>query len=189
MRDGQRVACRVAQLSWDRHGRRWQATFVIQPDGRAPAAHAAADSQLDSQAGSQLDSQLEVLLALYTPRGLYVYTHDGSLGLGSRGAVGGGGSQVRLSGPRCASTGSNCLCPSCHRPYSPYSPYSAHAAHTAPTAHNGPCSSEPRADRERSHTRRGEAGWEAALDGSILPRLGRSGCERVAFVDFAGWDG
>ena len=66
-RDGVRVACKSAQLTWKASDRRWMVGFRnIKPSG--------AEGEFD-----------ELLLALYTPRGVYVYRHDLRLGLSTNG--------------------------------------------------------------------------------------------------------
>ena len=66
-RDGVRVACKSAQLKWNTSNRRWMVLFAnIKPSG--------AEGEFD-----------ELLLALYTPRGVHVYRHDLRLGMSTNG--------------------------------------------------------------------------------------------------------
>ena len=112
-RDGVRVACKSAQLTWNASDRRWKVLFQnIKPSG--------AEGAFD-----------ELLLALYTPRGVHVYRHDLRLGMSTNGkSTEATGRQIQVYGPR------------------------------------------------------DEESWQSALDGTILPKLGASGCERVADVWF-----
>ena len=66
-RDGVRVACKSAQLTWHVSKRLWEVRFSeIKPAG--------AEGEFD-----------ELLLALYTPRGVHVYRHDLRLGMSTSG--------------------------------------------------------------------------------------------------------
>mmetsp|Transcript_37370 Transcript_37370/g.93341 ORF Transcript_37370/g.93341 Transcript_37370/m.93341 type:complete len:451 (-) Transcript_37370:151-1503(-) len=82
-RDGTRVACRSAQLTWDRRTRRWSLRFfgvTIRPGQEA--------------------SFDELWLVAYTPRGVYVYRHDLRHGLTSHGKrTDAEGSVVAVVGP------------------------------------------------------------------------------------------
>ena len=62
-RDGRRVACKSAQLTWDDSNQRWKLQFrAIKPE--------ACD---------------ELLLAAYTPEGVHLFQHDGRAGLSTNG--------------------------------------------------------------------------------------------------------
>jgi len=63
-RDGTRVECKSAQLSWDQANNRWKVCFV--------------SVKLELQDGPAFD---ELQLALFTPRGIYIYRHDGKRGV------------------------------------------------------------------------------------------------------------
>ena len=93
-RNGRRIVCRSAQLRWqDGSDQRWRLQFG---GVRLPVRDGAASP---SRGLLGLD---ELLIALYTPRGLYVYRHDLSLGVtrtgGRRTAM--DGFQVCLKGPK-----------------------------------------------------------------------------------------
>ena len=81
-RGEQRVACKSCGLTWDAARRYWMARFAaIKPAG--------ADGAYD-----------ELLLALYTPRGVHVYRHDGQLGLSSNGkSTAATGWKIQICGP------------------------------------------------------------------------------------------
>lgn len=154
-RDGARVAVRSAQLHWERTHQRWRLLFSgvrlpAEPTRargrigtRAGGAEASASSRASSRASASAEeagsergaaSIEELLLALYTPRGVYLYRHDLQLGLSRTGRLSAlQGYQIKLHGPV----------------------------------------------REEA--------WEAALDGTILPKLDAA-CERLAFVDWNGVD-
>ena len=91
-RDGQRVVCRTAQLTWERPVGRWRFLFS---GVRLPTPE---DDEQCSERRSQ-PSFDELLLALYTPRGLEVFQHDLAHGLsrtGVRTAI--NGYQIKLNG-------------------------------------------------------------------------------------------
>ena len=77
-RDGRRVACKGAQLTWDGHGQRWKLQFRdVKPD--------ACD---------------ELLLAAYTPEGVHLFRHDGRAGLSTAGkSTVATGKQIQFFGP------------------------------------------------------------------------------------------
>ena len=81
-RDGVRVACKSAQLTWNVRDRCWRVQFSnIKPAG--------AEGAFD-----------ELLLALYTPRGVYVYRHDLRLGMTTSGKkTEATGRQIQVCGP------------------------------------------------------------------------------------------
>ena len=84
-RDGKRIACKSAQLNWDQTSRRWRLQFsnVKLAFGDAPAAFD------------------ELLLAAYTPRGVYLYRHDLRLGVSTRGkSTAATGHYIKLYGPQ-----------------------------------------------------------------------------------------
>ena len=84
-RDGRRVACKSSQLAWDTSNRRWQLQFNSVKLG-GEGTEAAFD---------------ELLLAAYTPRGIYLYRHDGRLGVGTHGkSTAATGSRINVYGPR-----------------------------------------------------------------------------------------
>ena len=84
-RDGRRVACKSAQLKRDTHCRLCKLTFNNVKLG-GEGTEAAFD---------------ELLLAAYTPRGIYLYRHDGRLGVSTSGkATAAKGSQIAVYGPR-----------------------------------------------------------------------------------------
>ena len=68
-RNGKRIACKSSQLTWDKSNRYWQLLFnnVKLAYGYAPAAFD------------------ELLLAAYTPRGVYLYRHDLRFGVTTHG--------------------------------------------------------------------------------------------------------
>ena len=82
-RDGVRVACKSAQLTWDASNRRWAVQFQkIKPSG--------AEGAFD-----------ELLLALYTPRGVYAFRHDLRLGMSTAGkSTEATGRVIDVVGPR-----------------------------------------------------------------------------------------
>ena len=87
VRDGRRIACKGAQLSWERTQQVWKLQFrsvkLVLPGVREEAAFD------------------ELLLALYTPRGIYVYRHDLELGVSTAGkATSSGGHTISVYGPR-----------------------------------------------------------------------------------------
>jgi len=69
-RGGTRVECKSAQLAWDRSNRRWRVMF--------------SNIKLQVQGGAAFD---ELLLALSTPNGIYMYRHDGQLGVSTCGTA------------------------------------------------------------------------------------------------------
>ena len=116
IQSARRVECKSAKQSWDRCSKRWRFVFGGIKQGDQTML---------------FDFFDDLLLALHTPRGLYIYRHNGSLGLSRKGvATKVSGCQIRLSGP----AGVEC--------------------------------------------------WQQALD-EILRKLDTSGCQRMAFVDWA----
>jgi hypothetical protein len=111
-RDGQRVTVRSAQMNWEASHCRWRFLFSgIRLPATAPRAKGggvgdggsvdgegdAPGDTADQRAHASLD---ELLLALYTPRGCYVYRHDLSLGLTRTGRVNAlQGFHIKLHGP------------------------------------------------------------------------------------------
>ena len=93
-RDETRVACKGAQLKWDRSNRCWEVRWSnvkLGYTGRRPA---------DEVLARPRDFD-ELILALYTPRSVLAYRHDLSLGVvpaGKRTASAGHG--IKLTGPR-----------------------------------------------------------------------------------------
>lgn len=86
LRDNRRVLCKSAQLKWDQHGGRWRAVFR---DIKLPLEGVREEAPFD-----------ELMLALYTPRGVYVYRHDLELGVTTQGkATAQKGHAVTLYGP------------------------------------------------------------------------------------------
>ena len=79
------MACKSSGLKWDAHKQLWKLQFhnvKLRGEG--------ADAAFD-----------ELLLATYTPRGIYVHRHNGRLGVSRTGkemAV--RGSEIRIYGPR-----------------------------------------------------------------------------------------
>jgi hypothetical protein len=90
-RDGARVLCRTAQLSWQKSHHRWGFTFSGIP---LPV------SARDGQSGTAQSGFEELQLVLYTPNATYIYRHDLSLGLQRSGWTDPRGLQLRLQGPR-----------------------------------------------------------------------------------------
>lgn len=83
-RDGSRIECKSGQLTWDKYWGRWKAAF-----SKIKVARDVSPCLFD-----------ELLLALYTPRGIYIYKHDLRLGLSSCGSKSASwGHQVQLYGP------------------------------------------------------------------------------------------
>lgn len=92
-RDGEPVLCRQAQLQWHSSGRRWRVLFsgVRVPPSLLRSKRPASRHECGPP---------ELLLALYTPRGLYVYRHDFLYGLSRAGKLTATqGHQVTLYGP------------------------------------------------------------------------------------------
>lgn len=85
IRDGQRIECKSAQLSWD--GRSWKFAFQ------------------HVKLGGVIESSFdELLLGLYTPAGLYIYKHDLKLGVSSAGLrTATYGCVIKLAGPHAES--------------------------------------------------------------------------------------
>ena len=81
-RDGVRVACKSGGMGWDDSNERWRFLFQkLKPAG----------------AGGSYD---ELLLAAYTPKGLYVYRHDGRLSLTKAGiSTAATGKMIQIYGP------------------------------------------------------------------------------------------
>merc|ERR1712232_1242395 len=71
LRGDLRIECKSAQLRWDRHSKRWRLQFYnIKMKSHIRFSEALFD---------------ELLLALYTPRGVYIYRHDLIVGVTSNG--------------------------------------------------------------------------------------------------------
>jgi len=87
-RDGVRVACRSAQLVWDRSNGRWGLGFQRVQLQNTAVGPARRDAALD-----------ELLLAAYTPRGLYVFEHDLRTGLARLGTSSATGLGINVYGP------------------------------------------------------------------------------------------
>lgn len=86
-RNGLRVACKSSQLAWDSSSRYWVLCFNSVKLARESIRAAAAFDEL--------------LLALYTPRGIYVYRHDLQLGVSKSGKnTATAGHSIKLYGPR-----------------------------------------------------------------------------------------
>ena len=82
-RDGRRVACRSSGLRWEAGSRRWSLQFAAIKMGSA-GTEAAFD---------------ELLLAAYTPRGIYLHRHNGRLGVSTTGkSTAATGSQIKVFG-------------------------------------------------------------------------------------------
>ena len=80
-RDELRVACKSSGLNWESGKRRWTVLF----------------------SKVKTDECDELLLALYTPRGVYVHRHDGQLGLSMHGkSTAATGRVIQVAGPRGA---------------------------------------------------------------------------------------
>ena len=83
-RDGRRVACKSAQLIWDVGGERWRLLF----------------------ANIKRDAFDELLLAAYTPEGVYLFRHDerraaaASTAAGRAAPPARGSKQIAFAGPR-----------------------------------------------------------------------------------------
>ena len=94
-----RVTCKSAQLGWDTRSKKWRFTFQgIRSRGAAPAP-ALASAPAPAMAPEPEDT-CELYLALYTPKGLYVYLHDGQVGLTGAGRLEAiSGKQIKLAGP------------------------------------------------------------------------------------------
>lgn len=79
IRDSRRVECKAAQLSFDRRYNRWHAVFK----------------------NIKVSCFDELLLALYSPRGVYIYRHDFNLALQAQGKVTElRGMSLAITGPR-----------------------------------------------------------------------------------------
>ena len=84
-RDGRRVACKSAQLAWNRDMEFWKLTFSNVKLRREGAEAAAFD---------------ELLLAVYSPAGVHLFRHDLRAGVSSDGkATAATGSQLKFVGP------------------------------------------------------------------------------------------
>ena len=94
-RDASRVACKGAQLKWDKSNRMWELRFSnikLGYAGSRPKNGAAVARPRDFD---------ELLLALYTPRGVLVYRHDLLLGVTPAGKrTASSGHVIKLCGPR-----------------------------------------------------------------------------------------
>lgn len=83
-RDGSRIERKSGQLRWDTHQEQWKPAF-----SKIKVARDASPCLFD-----------EPLLALYTPRGIYIYKHDLRLGMSSIGCKTPSlGHQIQLHGP------------------------------------------------------------------------------------------
>lgn len=85
-RDGLRIECKSSQLQWDASRRSWKFHFYAIKFAR--------------RGGREVASFDELLLVFFTPRKLYFYAHDGSLGVSSKGQrTLKDGHQVNFRGP------------------------------------------------------------------------------------------
>ena len=85
-RDGRRVACKSAQLTWNRSNERWELFFAAIKLPRQSEREAAFD---------------ELLLAAYTPEGVHVFRHDQQTGVSTTGkSTAATGQQIRFVGPK-----------------------------------------------------------------------------------------
>ena len=83
---GRRVECKSAKQHWDRHNECWRFRF----SGVKLADHISGSACFD-----------ELILAFYCPQGLYVFRHDGALGLARNGvATQVKGHSIQLRAPR-----------------------------------------------------------------------------------------
>ena len=83
-RDGKRIACKGAQLTWDKSKRYWTLQF-----SNVKLAHGDVPAAFD-----------ELLLAAYTPRCVYLYRHDLRLGVSTAGKeTAARGHQIAVRGP------------------------------------------------------------------------------------------
>ncbi|CAE8599869.1 unnamed protein product [Polarella glacialis] len=88
-RDGIRVQLKSAQITWNKANRRWLVQFTN------------VKLKEDDAAESEFD---ELLVALYTPRGIFIYRHDLKHGLSTRGiSTAVRGSDIYVCGP-CGET-------------------------------------------------------------------------------------
>lgn len=86
LRDGSRVECKSAQLHWDKSRHSWSARFHNVKLG--------VNGQQDEQAFDEL------ILALHTPRGIFIHRHDLSFGVASNGVnTVTHGYSINVSGP------------------------------------------------------------------------------------------
>jgi len=84
-RDGQRVACKSAQLKWDQSKARWWLQFRSVKLPRKGAPEAAFE---------------ELLLAAYTPSGVHIFRHDLRAGVSSAGmGMAATGQEIQFYGP------------------------------------------------------------------------------------------
>ena len=84
-RDGQRVACKSAQLQWRSGDERWMLQFSSIKLATAGGRDAAFD---------------ELLLAAYTPEGVHLFRHDLRAGVGTSGvSTAASGKQIQFAGP------------------------------------------------------------------------------------------
>ena len=94
-RDDARIACKGAQLKWDRASRCWEARFSNVKLGYAGSRPSSGEVLARPR---EFD---ELLLALYTPRAIYVYRHDLLLGVTRAGKrTASSGHHIKLRGPR-----------------------------------------------------------------------------------------
>jgi len=113
-RSGMPVICRAAQLLWEKSNRRWRLLFssikLPNSDATASDMKRAGNSTAAAHDGIELDQApaissdpffgFEVQLAIYCPRGVYIYRHNGKLGLTRTGKVTNmAGYQIKLHGP------------------------------------------------------------------------------------------
>ena len=86
LRDGQRIECKSAQIRWDRGMKRWKVEF-----------QSVKFAFKDARSEGAFD---ELLLAMYTPLGVYIIRHDHRLGIATSGVrTACRGHHIRLSGP------------------------------------------------------------------------------------------
>merc|ERR1712050_549437 len=82
--NGRKVECKSSQLRWDVHRKCWVFRF--------------SNVKLFSHGGSSGAAFDDLLLALYTPRGIYIYSHDLTTGVATNGKITGvSGCVVHLS--------------------------------------------------------------------------------------------
>ena len=85
-RDGRRVACKMAQLTWVRSSKCWQLLFQEVKLPREGEREAAFD---------------ELLLAAYTPEGVHLFRHDQRRGVSTNGkSTAATGQQIGFVGPK-----------------------------------------------------------------------------------------
>ncbi|CAE8648387.1 unnamed protein product [Polarella glacialis] len=87
LRGGARIKCKSAQLCWSRSGQYWQITFF--------------HTKLQAFGIREMATFDELLLTLYTPRGLFIYMHDLEFAVSTQGvrtAI--LGHAIRIRGPK-----------------------------------------------------------------------------------------